>query len=444
MADSHVTTMVSSERKAPSQSLKPYLIGSVAVLSLLLGGLGGWAATAELAGAVIAPGTVIVETNSKKVQHPTGGIIGEIRVREGSSVREGDLIARLDETVTRANLQVVLKQLDELSMRQVRLKAERDAAAEVVIPAAFTGRETDPLIADIIKGEQSLFLSRRAARESQKSQLRERISQMRQEIRGLGEQFSAKTKEDGFIRLELADLEQLLKRNLVAAPRVNAIRRDAARIEGERGQLTAQIAQANGRIAETEFQIVQIDQDLRTEIVRDLRETQAKEAELVERRIAAEDQLKRVEIRSPHDGMVHQLSVHTIGGVISPGEPMMLIVPDGDKLMIEAKVQQQDIEQVRLGTKAYLRMTAFNQRTTPEIIGHVDRIAADLTREQQTGLSYFTVRVVITEDELAKLGGGRLLPGMPVDVQMKTEERTALSYLLRPFTDQVARAFKER
>jgi HlyD family secretion protein len=444
MTDAPIISTASKDRDAPSQSLKPYLIGSVAVLSLLLGGLGGWAATAQLAGAVIAPGTVIVETNSKKVQHPTGGIIGEIRVREGSSVREGDLIARLDETVTRANLQVVLKQLDELSMRQVRLKAERDAAAEVTIPVGFAGRETDPLIADIIKGEQSLFLSRRAGRESQKSQLRERIAQTRQEIRGLGEQFNAKTKEDQLIKLELTDLEKLLQKNLVAAPRVNAIRRDAARIEGERGQMTAQIAQAHGRIAETEFQIVQIDQDLRTEIVRDLRETQAKEAELVERRIAAEDQLKRVEIRSPQDGVVHQLAVHTIGGVVSGGEPMMLIVPDGDKLMIEAKVQQQDIEQVRLGTKAYLRMTAFNQRTTPEIIGQIDRIAADLTREQQTGLSYFTVRVVITEDELAKLGGGRLLPGMPVDVQMKTEERTALSYLLRPFTDQVARAFKER
>jgi HlyD family secretion protein len=433
-----------TDTSAPDDSLRPYVLGGAAVVFLLVGVLGGWAATSQLAGAVLAQGTVVVDSNVKKVQHPTGGVVGELRVREGDSVKAGDIVLRLDETVTRANLQMVTKQLDELAMRQARLKAERDGLEAVVLPPLLAGREAEPLVLEIIAGERSLFESRRTGRASQKSQLRERTSQIREEIKGLSGQLAAKANEAALVGKELEGLEYLAAKNLVQMTRVNPMRRDAAKLEGEQGQLTAQIAQANGKIAEIELQILQIDQDLRTEIVKELREAQGKEAELVERRIAAEDQLRRVDIRSPQTGTVHQLAVHTVGGVINQSEPLMLIVPDGDKLVIEAKVAQQDIEQVRIGQNAWLRMTAFNQRTTPEVAATVDRVAADLTREQQTGAAYFVARLTIPEHELKKLGQGKLVPGMPVDVQIKTEERTALSYFLKPFSDQIARAFKER
>lgn len=429
---------------APDDSLRPYVLGGAVVVFLLIGGLGGWAATSELAGAVLAQGTVVVESNVKKVQHPTGGVVGELLVREGDRVKAGDIVVRLDDTVTRANLQMVTKQLDELAMRQARLKAERDGLETVTLPTLLAGREAEPLVLEIIGGERSLFESRRTGRASQKSQLRERTFQIREEINGLSGQLASKTNEATLVAMELEGLEYLVAKNLVQMTRVNPMRRDAARLEGEKGQLTAQIAQARGKIAEIELQILQIDQDLRTEIVKELREAQGKEAELVERRIAAEDQLRRVDIRSPQTGTVHQLAIHTVGGVISQSEPLMLIVPDGDKLVIEAKIAQQDIEQVRVGQNAWLRMTAFNQRTTPEIAATVERIAADLTREQQTGAVFFLARLAIEPGEIKKLGQGKLVPGMPVDVQIKTEERTALSYFLKPFSDQIARAFKER
>jgi HlyD family secretion protein len=430
--------------KRPDSSLRPYVLASVVVVLLMGGAVFGWAGTAKLAGAVIAGGTVVVDSSAKRVQHPSGGIVGELRVREGTYVRENQIIVRLDETVTRANLQVVVNQIEEIEMREKRLKAERDGAGQVDLPASFAGRENDPLIAEIIKGERLLFESRFKARNSQKSQLQERIAQLKLEIDGLREQQAATMTQLELGKAELADVEPLLKRGLVQLTRVNTMKREISQLEGAAGQLTAQIAQAGGKIVETELQILQVDQDLRSEIVKELSEAQAIKAELVERRVAAEDQLKRIDIRSPQTGTVHQLQVHTVGGVVNAGETLMMIIPEGDKLVIEARVRQQDIEQVRLKQDALLRFTAFNSRTTPELSGTVERISADLVREEQTGLAYFVIRIVIPDTELQKLNGGRLLPGMPVDVQIKTEERTALSYMVRPFTDQVARAFRER
>ena len=329
-------------------------------------------------------------------------------------------------------------------MRQARLKAERDGAASVGLPDLLVGRESAPNVAEIIAGERSLFQSRRTGRASQKAQLQERIGQIADEIQGFTRQQEAKSIEVGLVQTELVGLESLFQQKLIALPRLIQARRDLARLEGERGKLTSSIAQARGKIGETELQILQIDQDLRTEIVKDLREAQGKEAEFIERRVAAEDQLKRIEIRAPQDGIVHQLSIHTVGGVVSPSEPLMLIVPAGDRLVVEARVQQNDIEQVRQGQQAWLRFSAFNSRTTPEVRATVERVAADLTREQQSGMAYFTTRLAIDEADLKKLGSGKLQSGMPVDVQFRTEERTALSYLLKPFSDQIAKAFKER
>ncbi len=381
----------------------------------------------------------------KKVQHPTGGVVGEILVKNGDKVRAGDLVLRLDETVTRANLQMVSKQLDELMIREARLKAERDSLPEMTLPAEFTARKDEPAIVEIVNGEGSLFQSRKDTREGQKAQLKERIAQLNEEYAGVAAQITSKAKEIELIGKELGSLEGLEEKQLVTTAKMMSLRREAARLEGEHGQLRAAAAQAKGKSAEIELQILRIDQEFRTDLVQELRENQSKQAELVERRVSAEDQLKRVDIRAPQSGTIHQLAVHTVGGVINPGEPIMLVVPEGDKLVIEARVAPHDIEQVLQSHDALIRFSAFNQRTTPELRGLIRSISADLTQDQRTGESYFLSRIEIPDAELERLGEhNKLVPGMPADVQIKTQSRTALSYLLKPMQDQLAKAFKER
>ncbi len=428
---------------AAQRSIRRHLLVGISVFGFLVFGVGGWAATAQLAGAVIAPGTIVVDTNVKKVQHPTGGIVSELLVHEGSVVEAGQVVVRLDETVTRANLAVVRKSLDELTARLSRLEAERDGSETVDFPDDLLARVDNPDVGRAVNGERTLFELRRTSRAGQKSQLRERIGQLTEEIQGMTLQIAAKRRERELIGNELDGVRDLYRKNLVTVQRVTALERDAVRIDGEHGQLSAARAQAKGRISEIELQILQVDQELRSEVARELRDIQSKMVELVERRVAAEDQLKRVEIRSPQTGRVHQLAVHTVGGVVSPGEPLMLVVPKSDELTIEARVAPQDIDQVRLGQSAVLRLSAFNQRTTPEIFGEVSRISADISTDARTGLSHYTIRIGLPSEEIAKLNGLTLTPGMPVEAFVRTGDRTALTYFTKPLMDQVNRAFRE-
>ena len=426
------------------RSVRRHVLLSLSAAALLTGGLGGWAATTELAGAVVAPGTLVVDSFVKKVQHPTGGVVGELRVRDGDLVRAGQVVLRLDETVTRANLSAIDKGLVELTARQGRLEAERDGAAQVEFPADLRERSrTEPAAGKVVAGEARLFELRREARAGQKAQLKERTGQLREEIQGLTGQVAGKRREIDLISRELEGVRELWRKNLIPIQRVTALERDAARLEGEYGQLVASIAQAKGRISETELQVIQVDQDLRSEVAKELGEVNGKIAELVERRVAAEDQLKRTDIRAPQDGVVHQLAVHTVGGVINPGEPIMLVVPRADTLVIEAKVTPRDIDQVQRGQAAMLRLTAFNQRTTPEVEGTVSLVAADQITDEKSGTSYFKVHVAPSPEALARLKGVKLVPGMPAEVFIRTGERTVLSYLTKPINDQVGRAFKE-
>lgn len=425
------------------QSVRWHLRLGIALVAALGLGVGGWASTTQFAGAVIAPGVLVVDSNVKKVQHPTGGVVGELRVRDGDRVRAGDVVARLDETVTKANLAIVVKSLDELYARQARLEAERDGAEAVAFPDELTSRRHDPALDRLMAGESKLFELRRSARAGQKAQLRERTAQLREEIGGLSGQVAAKTREIGFITQELEGVRDLWRKNLIPIQRVTQLERDAARLQGESGQLTAATAQAKGKISEIELQIIQIDQELRSEVAKELREIQGRIAELVERKVAAEDQLKRIDIRAPQDGTVHQLAVHTVGGVVSPGEPMMLVVPSSDDLIIESKVAPQDIDQVRIGQSAVLRLSAFNQQTTPELNGQVDRVAADLATDQRTGMSYYTVRIILNPGEIQRLKALKLVPGMPAEAFIQTGNRTVMSYLTKPLGDQISRAWRE-
>jgi len=427
------------------RSARTHALAGTALIFLVLGGISVWAARTEISGAVLSPGVIVVESEVKKVQHPTGGIVSEILVSNGSRVSAGDILIQLDETVSRASLQMITKQLDELAIREARLQAEQDGAATITLPETYAGRETEPEIIRRIAGETAFFTSRRATMDGQKNQLAERIRQYEQEINGLERQAAAKTAEIEIITRELEGVARLEEQQLVTTMRVNQLRRDATRLEGERGQLESAMAQAKGRIAETEVELLRIEQDFRTTIIQELRDNRAKQTELLERRIAADDHLKRMEIRAPQSGIVHELGVHTIGGVINPAESIMLIVPDDGDLIIESRVQPHDIDQILEGEgKALVRLSAFNQQTTPELTGDVVSVSADLSIDRVTGAAYYLTRIKIPKEERAKLEGKRLVPGMPADVHIQTGDRTVLSYLVKPIQDQMERAFRER
>jgi HlyD family secretion protein len=425
-------------------SIRRHVVVGCAVVLFLAVGLGGWAATAEIAGALIAQGSLVVDSNVKKVQHPSGGVVGEVRVHDGDRVKAGDILVRLDETVTRANLAIITKGLTELYARKARLGAERDGADSVPVPKQLADKVNDPDVQEALASERKLFELRRNARLGQKDQLQQRIKQLQEQISGLTAQQAAKSKEMQIISQELQGVRDLWAKNLIQINRLTSLEREEARLQGEHGQLIASAAEAKGKIVETELQILQVDQEFTSDVAKELRDTDSKIGEYVERKVAAEDQLKRTDLRAPQDGVVFQSTANTVGGVITAGDPVMLIVPEMDTLMVEAKVEPKDIDQVQFGQPVVLRFSAFNMRTTPEINGTVVRVGADTSTDQRTGQSYYTVRISMTPEEMAKLGDVKLTPGMPVEAFIQTGKRTMLSYLVKPLHDQIKRAFREK
>ena len=412
---------------------------------LVVGGVaGGWMTLVPLSGAVVVPGNLVVQSNVKTIQHPTGGVVAQIPVHNGMRVNAGDLLLRLDSTQAQASLQVVSKQLDEVRAKSARLVAERDGLPRPAIPPEMSSRLDDNNVKTLLASEASLFRARVTARESQKELLKSKVSQLGEEIVGLEAQVASKAKQLELITGELTGVQELFDKRLVPIARLTALQRESARIEGERGQLISTIAETKTKVDEAKLQMVRLDQDVRTEVVKDLGEAQGKEAELSERSIAARDMLERIEMRAPTSGVIHQLNAHTIGGVIRAGDAVMEVVPDSDDLQIEARLQPNDIDQVRKGQQAFVRFSAFNQRVTPQLIGQVSYVSPDTTRDQQTGTSYFTVRIMLPEEERRRLAGLQLVSGMPAEVFMQTGSRTMLSYLFKPILDQFQRAFVER
>jgi HlyD family secretion protein len=430
--------------KTVRDSIKFHLLLGLAIVLVLVVGLGGWASTVLISGALIAPGQIVVESNVKKVQHPTGGVVGEVRARDGDRVRSGDIVVRLDDTVTKANLAIVTKNLDAAQARAARLQAEQRGLDQIEFPQVLLDRAGDPDVKVLLSAETKLFDVRVNGRTGQKAQLRERITQLNEEIAGLSAQEKAKDQEIALVQNELTGVRELYDKRLVQISRLTQLERDSARLNGERAQYIAARAQAKGKITETELQIIQIDKDVVSEVSKDLRETNDKIGELIERKVAAEDQLRRIDIRAPQDGMVLQSTVHTVGGVVTAGDALMLIVPQADDLQVEAKVNPVDIDKLQIGQKTLLRLSAFNQRTTPELNGLVSRVSPDVTTDQRTGQSYYTIRVSMPPEEIARLGDVKMIPGMPVEAFVQTGDRTMLSYLMKPLHDQLMRAFRER
>lgn len=425
------------------QSINRHLAVGLCVVCALIFGLGGWAAYASISGALIASGTVVVESNVKKVQHRVGGIVGAILVENGDRVVAGDILLRLDDTIARANLAIITKQLDELMTRQSRLEAERNDDDAIKFPQELMRRQNQDHLTKAMNGETILFIARKNAKHSQKKQHQIRIGQFEKEVVGLTSQRGAKENEIELIAKELASLQKLFEQGHVPISRILSLQREQIRLVGEEGQLFAQIAKTHGQISETNLLRTQLDQVFLGDVVQELRSVQAKIVELKERRIAADDQLKRMEIRSPRSGYVHQLSVHTVGGVLNPGKTIALIVPEEDNLIVEARLDPAGIDQVQIGQSTSLRFSAFSQRTTPVLEGIVKTISADLSADTTTGQSYYVMRIKIEEAELNKLGNKFLLPGMPVEAFIQTAERSVMSYLLKPLSDQMMRSFRE-
>jgi HlyD family secretion protein len=423
-----------------SRAIRQNLLAAL-LLVATIGVAAAFSAYTPLDGAVVAPGTIVVEGNVKKIQHPTGGVVAEIAVAEGAGVSAGDLLMRLDETVTRANLDIVRNNLTTERARLARLQALRDGVMEPVFPADLA---EDAHISGVLEGEARLTQLLLNSREDQKRGLRERIEQSRQEIKGLEEQQNSYTGQRDIVRKDLEDLQPLYERGNIQRPRISALQRELMRNQGAVGDGVAKMAQARAKIAETELQIVRIDHDFLADIMKQLRETETRISELRERKITAEDQLKRVDIRSPLSGTVHQLAVHTIGGVVSPSDVLMHIVPSSDRLVVDVQVKPSDIDQLSMGQEARVRFSAFDRRITDELQGTLVRIAADLTHDPQNRLAFYTATVKVPETELARLNGRKLVPGMPAEVLIKTGERTLASYILKPMHDQMERALRER
>lgn len=422
--------------------LWPRVAGGLALFVFLAIGCGGWAAVARLEGAVITSGTVKVDQNLKEVQHRDGGIVKTLVVRQGDLVKEGQILSTLDDVQIKAELLIARSQLAESLGRKARLVAERDNLPSITFPENLAALSSSADSA--IHGESRLFAGNKLGRDSQKEQLEFTISQTLEEIKGMEARLAAKQEEIVLVGAEREKLQALFDKKIVEYSRVYSAHRDWARILGERGEIEAGIARAKARASEIRVQIIAVDQNASTEAQRDLRIVDARISELNERKLAIEDRLSRTEIRAPVSGYVNELFVHTIGGVITPAAKIATIVPENAELKFEIKISPNDIDQVREGQQARVRLTAFNRTTTPEMKARVIMVSPASARDPSTGQEHYIAYIQLVEEALSQLRGIRLVPGMPAEVFVSTQERTAVSYLMKPFTDQMSRAFRER
>jgi len=431
-----------TEDSIPTNDKPERLIGLL-ILLLAFGGFTTWAMLAPLEGAAVAPGVIAVESARKTVRHLDGGIVSEIRVREGDRVNEGDVLIRLDDTEASAQLEIARGQFLALRAQEARLIAERDDLANIPFPPDLLAADDDPRLAEAIAGEQRVFEERRRSLRGEQQVLEQRRDQLQEQIRGLEALIASKTKRIDLYQEEIAGLVKLFDKGLGDKRLLREYERLSAELQGERAQHQSDIAAARIQIGETEIQIAQLKRKFTSDVVTELREVETKIADLRERMRALGKQLERTVVRAPVSGSVVGSSVHTVGGVIRPGEQLLDIVPDGESLVIEARVNPIDIDRVAPGLEADLRLSALNARTTPVIQGRVLTVSADRLLDPATNHPYYLARIEVTPEGLAKLEGRTLQAGMPVEALIKTGERTFFDYLVRPLTDRVAQAFRE-
>jgi len=420
----------------------PVLVG-FAIIAVFFGGFMGWATLAPLGSAAIAQGTVSVETNRKTVQHLEGGIIGEIKVQDGSRVEAGQVLLTLDETQARAALEIVRGRQMAAEGLNARLLAERNGSPEIAFPDLLQTLRKDPNVGEIINGQISIFNARRDSLKGNFNILKQQIAQLAEEIKGLQGQIKSEKIQLQLIAGEISDISELVEKGLIPRPRLSRLQRDAAEIDGNLSQNRSRIAQAKQTIAETQLRISELKTERINEVVQELREVQSGLFDLAERERATADVLQRTVIRAPMGGTVVNLQVHTPGGVIPPGASLLDIVPSGDRLIVEARVDPSDIDVVHIGLPAQARFTAFSQRRTQPVNGTVTAVSADSLTDDRTGETYYLARIEIDDDLAGKLGGAELYPGMQAEVMIVTGEQTALEYFLKPLTSSLNRAFRE-
>ncbi|WP_210092882.1 HlyD family type I secretion periplasmic adaptor subunit [Ruegeria sp. HKCCSP346] len=434
----------STKTPVPVWGIKiPALVGFLA-LGILVGGLGLWAVKTRLAGAIVSSGVIEVQSNRQVVEHPDGGVVGEIFVRDGDTVASGDLLLRLDDTFLSSEQTIVESQLFDLLARRARLEAERDGltSEELAARLAEVQKEYD-IDPDLIAGQQNLFDARLETLSKQDEQLRKQLVQIESEIAGTKAQLVSLRRQTELIEAELKDQQSLLSRGLTQNSRVLALQREEASLTGEIGKLEASVARLKGQIASTEIKIVELTATRREEAITTLRDVQAQVAELWERRLSLAERLARLEIRAPVSGTVYGSQVFALQSVIQPGEPMMYVVPQDTPLLVAARVDAIHVDQLHVGQSVALRFPAFNQRETPELEGQVNNVSADTFTDEQSGFTFYRAEVVLNDGEIDRLNGQELLPGMPVETLIKTDERTPLSYLVKPMADYFNRAFRE-
>jgi HlyD family type I secretion membrane fusion protein len=433
---------ISSGDEAPSDSIRHVALAGWLIIAIFFGGIGSWAVTAPLNGAVVGNAVVKVEGNRKSVQHLDGGIVKELRVKEGDRVNAGDVLVVLDETQAQAEYDVLSQQYMVLRATEARLLTELDHGSELVMPQDL--KTQDSYFKSVWNGQVSQFESRRAALEGQRSVIREKINQLGSQIVGAEAQVKAFTDQISSIRAESKDIAPLVERGLIARPRILQLERTAYGLEGQIADANANIAKARQAIAEQQQQIAQLDNDRMADITKDLRDTQAKELEVIPKAMNAKAVLGRMDIRSPYAGRVVALTVFSVGGVIQRGEKILDIVPDQDSLTIEAQIAVEDISDIRPNMRAEVHLTAYKQRIVPIIHGDVIQVSADRLTDPKTNNPYYVAFVRVDESELAAMPNIKLYPGMPATVMIPTVQRTAFDYIVGPLVMSFNHSFRQK
>ncbi len=416
-------------------------LGMIGVAVLFFGGFGAMSAVA-VDGAVITGGMLVVETSTKKIQHPQGGVVAAVFVKDGDRVEANQLLLRLDDTVAKANLAIINKALVQAQARAARLEQEIADRPALTYPQSLLDKRGDPDAVEAMDAEMRLFEVRRVTRISDKARLGERLGQLRQQIGGLDAQIVAKDREIELIHKELQGVRELYTKKLVPIQRLTQLERDTTRLQGERAQLVSAIAQTEGKLTETQLEISGLDNKFLSDAAADRQTNTAKMQELAERQVGAAETLLRIEIRSPQAGVVHQLFTHTIGGVVTPTDVLMYIVPEQDKLVADVRIATSNIDQVYPGQPATVRFTAFDRTITPTVNSKLIYVSADTSFDQRTNGYFYSARLELTDKELAKLEGLKLVPGMPVEAYIRTGERSLASYVFKPLVDQAMRTFR--
>lgn len=426
-----------------ARSSKRIITSGLIIITVLVGGFGLWAGLAPLASGVMASGVVVAEGTRSTVQHLEGGIVKEILIKEGDAVVAGQVLLRLDEVQTKSRLGSLQAEFDGLQAREARLVAEQSGQSDISFSADLLARNKNQRVFDIMAGETTLFEERRNALDTSLKMIGQQKTLYERHIVGSMAQIKSSTIQRSISQEELEGLETLFAKGYVAKTRLLKLQRENARLEGVIGEKQSQVSQAEIKVLESSVEEAQVKTDFRKEVISELREVQGNLFKLEEQILATKDTLKRLEIKAPRDGVVIDLQFHAINTVVLSGAPVLDIVPNGDALIIDARIKPIDIDNVLVGAEAEVRFPAFRQRTTPSVFGIVQVVSADTLLDPATNEPYYTARIMVTEQERQRIPNRSIVSGMPADVTVRSEDRTLIEYMTEPLTDVLARSFKE-